>query len=126
MDVSNAGEEQLDEIERKEDELEREFEGDSKIMNKLWVDNGTSSTILDFFYDKKNYQWCCIKFTLPLRCKNIDMSNVLREAASAAIIWQVPKIKRAITFKQNEVLMLKTEGINIHVSSIEFLIQLVY
>ncbi|CAO1406865.1 unnamed protein product [Diamesa tonsa] len=114
MDVSNAGEEQLDEIERKENELEREFEGDSKIMNKLWVDNATSSTILDFFYDKKNYQWCCIKFTLPLRCKNIDMTNVLREAASSAIIWQVPKIKRAITFKQNEVLMLKTEGINIH------------
>ena len=116
MDVSNAGEEQLDEIERKEEELEREFEGDSKIMNKLWVNNATSSTIIDFFYDKKNYEWCCIKFTLPLRCKNIDMTNVLREAASAAIIWQVPKIKRAITFKQNEVLMLKTEGINIHVS----------
>ena len=115
LDVSNAGEEQLDEIERKEDELERETEGDAKIMNKLWTDNGTSSTILDFFYDKKDYQWCCIKFTLPLRCKNIDMTNVLREAASSAIIWQVPKIKRAITFKQNEVLMLKTEGINIHV-----------
>lgn len=52
-----------------------------------------------------------------MKYKNIDLTNVLREAAKASIIWQIPKINRAITYTQDSTLMLKTDGINIHVST---------
>lgn len=116
---SNADIEQLEEIERKEEEDLAEFEGDEEILKTLSKRNNamkTSITVNDFIYDKDKYRWCCIKFEVPIRFKNIDMTNVLREAAKGSIIWQVPRIKRAFTHKQNDELVVTTDGINIGVS----------
>lgn len=119
FETSNADVEQLQEIERKEDEDLALFEGDEEIMMALSKKSsiiGSSITVKDFVYDKEKYRWCTIKFEVPIKFKNIDMTNVLREAAKGSIIWQIPKIKRAFVDKQNEVLMVTTDGINIGVS----------
>lgn len=116
VEKSNADVEQLEKIERKEDESLAEFEGDEEILGALTKKNLTNISVKDFIYDKEKYRWCCIKFDVPIKFKNIDMTNVLREAARGSTIWQVPKIKRAFTHKQNEELVVTTDGINIGVS----------
>lgn len=119
IEPSNADVDQLEEIERKEDEEIETFQGDEAIMQSLIKKNSSSNssiTIQDFVYDKEKYRWCCIKFDVPIKFRNIDMTNVLREAAKRAIIWQVPKIKRAFAHKQNDVLVVTTDGINNGVS----------
>ena len=120
VELSNADVEQLEELERKEDEDLAENKGDDDILNFLTERTAkvnSSITVQDFVYDKEKHRWCCLKFDVPMKFKNIDMTNVLREAAKAAIIWQVPKINRAFTHKQKEVLVVTTDGINIGVSS---------
>ena len=124
VEPSNADVEQLEEIERKEDEDLDDCQGDEDILNLLSKRSTSVAhniTVKDFFYDKEKYRWCCVKFEVPIKFKNIDMTNVLREAAKGSIIWQVPKIKRAFTHKQNDVLVVTTEGINIGVSLINAL-----
>lgn len=119
VEKTNADVEQLEEIERKEDEDLAQFEGDEEILRILTKKNsslGNSIFVKDFIYDKEKYRWCCIKFEVPIKFRNIDMTNVLREAARGATIWQVPKIKRAFTHKQNDELVVTTDGINIGVS----------
>lgn len=119
MERSNADVEQLEEIERKEDEeIEEGFRGDEDITQELQNKTSatSSTTIKQFFFDKEKYSWCVVKIELPIKFKNIDMTNVLREAAKRSIIWQIPKIKRAFTHKQNDVLVVTTDGINIGVS----------
>lgn len=116
---TNADVDQLAEIERKEDEDLENFEGDEDILQSLNKRNATinsSITVKDFIYDKDKHHWCCIKFEVPIKFKNIDMTNVLREASRTSIIWQVPKIKRAFTHKMNDVLVVTTDGINIGVN----------
>lgn len=116
---TNADVDQLAEIERKEDEDLENFEGDEDILQSLNKRNAamnSSITVKDFIYDKDKHRWCCIKFEVPIKFKNIDMTNVLREAARTSIIWQVPKIKRAFTHKMKDVLVVTTDGINIGVS----------
>lgn len=115
---NNDDVEQLEEIERKEDEND-ELQGDDDITQALQKKRSSASsniTVNNFSYDKEKHRWCTVKIELPIKFKNIDMTNVLREAAKRAIIWQVPKIKRAFTHKQNDLLVVTTDGINIGVS----------
>lgn len=67
----------------------------------------------DYSYDKEKHLWCQIRFSLPMKFKNIDLSNLLRNLAKKSIIWEVPHINRAITYMAGDNLMLKTDGINI-------------
>lgn len=48
-----------------------------------------------------------------MKHKNIDLTNLLRNLALKSVIHEVPHINRAITYVNNEVLTLKTDGINI-------------
>lgn len=50
---------------------------------------------------------------LPMKYKNIDLTNLLRNLANKMIIYEVPQINRAITYMNNDKLTLKTDGINI-------------
>lgn len=50
--------------------------------------------------------------------KNIDLSSILKEVSRKAVISQVPLINRAITYVQNDEIILKTDGINIVVSTL--------
>jgi hypothetical protein len=124
VEPNNADVEQLEEIERKEDEDLAEVEGDDDILKFLTERSAkinSSIIVKDFIYDKDKYRWCCVKFEVPVKFRNIDMTNVLRESAKSSIIWQVPKIKRAFTHKQSDVLIVTTDGINIGVSLRKFL-----
>jgi hypothetical protein len=116
---SNADVEQLEELERKEEEDLEEFKGDEDILRLLAEKTARfcgSITATNFVHDKEKFRWCILNFEVPMKFKNIDMTNVLREVAKSAVIWEVPKIKRAFTHKQNDVLVVTTEGINIGVS----------
>jgi hypothetical protein len=111
--------EQLEELERKEEEALDEFKGDEdivKILKEKTAKYSSATTVKSFLHDKEKYRWCTLVFEVPMKFKNIDMTNVLREAAKAAILWEVPKIKRAFTHKQKDVLVVTTDGINIGVS----------
>lgn len=75
----------------------------------------TNDTMHKFSYDTENFSWCELEFDLLMKYRDVDMSSILREVASKAVIREVPRINRAITYKndKNE-LVLKTEGININ------------
>lgn len=112
----NEDAEQLEKIEKKqEDEPMLDDDDIIKKLTRSTANISSNIVIKDFSYDRRKYLWCCIKFEVPVRFRNIDMTNVLRDTARTSVIWEIPKIKRAITFKQNEILAIKTEGINIEV-----------
>lgn len=96
-----------------------EEEEDAKENNELQIENETLNVLKsnefteDYKYDEENHLWCELVFHLPLMYKSMDLSNTMREVAAKSVIWEVPKIKRAITYMQDEALTLKTEGINI-------------
>lgn len=123
---SNADVEQLEEIERKEEEELNEVQGDRDIIEKLnsKATNMKSQVgVNEFEVDKENHRWCTVRFEVPMKFKSIDMTNPLREAAKSCIIWEVPKIKRAFTHKVKDVLVVTTDGINIGVSWKSFALQ---
>uniref|UniRef100_A0A2M4B8J3 DNA-directed RNA polymerase subunit n=1 Tax=Anopheles marajoara TaxID=58244 RepID=A0A2M4B8J3_9DIPT len=66
-----------------------------------------------YTYDQKEYRWCQLELHMPLKLKEVDFSKIFREIAAKSVVWEVPRIKRAITYMQNDRLYLKTDGINI-------------
>lgn len=95
-------------------------EGDKEVpMDELQEEDETLNVLKsneyteDYKYDQESYLWCELTFHLPLMYKSVDLTNTMREVAAKSVIWEVPRIKRAITYLQNDQLTLKTEGINI-------------
>lgn len=113
----NADLEQLKELEAKEDaDLDNIKDDDvAKALSKKAQVSCNNILVNEFTSDTKHHRWCKVKFQVPIKFKNIDLTSIIRDAARTAVIWEVPKIKRAITFKQNDLLCIKTEGINIEV-----------
>jgi len=116
-DNKNADLEQLEELEAKEDADLDNLKDDEvvKILSKRANNSCSNILVNEFTSDTKHHRWCKVKFQVPVKFKNIDLTSVIRDAARTAVIWEIPKIKRAITFKQNDLLCIKTEGINIEV-----------
>lgn len=54
---------------------------------------------------------------MPLIHKKVDLTAMLREVAKKSVLWETPNIKRAITYMKDKKLTLRTDGINIIVSS---------
>ncbi|KAF4522079.1 hypothetical protein B566_EDAN004063 [Ephemera danica] len=70
--------------------------------------------VQSYDYDVKKELSCEVIMGVSLDCKKIDMANVLRETAKKAIIWQVPNINKAFTYRNAEQeLILKVDGMNI-------------
>ncbi|KFB45117.1 hypothetical protein ZHAS_00013038 [Anopheles sinensis] len=69
--------------------------------------------VTGYTFDKENYHWCQLVLQISLKAKDVDLAKVIRDAAAQCVVWEVPKIKRAITYTQNDQLYLKTDGINI-------------
>lgn len=110
--------EQLEKLEKEQEDIQLLNDDDIfKSLTRKAAHVSSNIVVKDFTYDSKKYQWCCLKFEVPVKFRNIDMTNVLRDTARTSVIWEIPKIKRAITFKQNDILAIKTEGINIEVSA---------
>ncbi|KAL0839080.1 hypothetical protein ABMA28_017060 [Loxostege sticticalis] len=89
---------------------ERVNEDANVTMSKV-VDTLQNAT--NYSFDTKNYQWCELTVDFPIDFLRVDLSQALRDAASKSVIYEVKNIKRAIVNKENEVLYIKTEGINI-------------
>lgn len=91
-----------------------DFENDDfqNDMTELVQDN---DSVQKFTYDTVNYLWCELEIELVMKYRDVDMSSILREAASKSVICEVLKIKRAITYTNDKSeLVLETEGININ------------
>uniref|UniRef100_A0A1B0CN45 DNA-directed RNA polymerase subunit n=2 Tax=Lutzomyia longipalpis TaxID=7200 RepID=A0A1B0CN45_LUTLO len=103
--------EEIDEDEEKKllEVGEEDLKEDEETANVIESNEFTES----YRYDKENHLWCELVFHLPVKFKTLDLTAMLREVARKAVIWEVPLISRAITYNQNEQLMLKTQGINI-------------
>ncbi|XP_055901789.1 DNA-directed RNA polymerase I subunit RPA1 [Eupeodes corollae] len=97
-----------EEEEKAEEKGEEEPNEDDEVAKVL-----TNEMVRGYVYDKANHLWCKLTFDLPVRYRKPDISTIIRELAQKAVIYQVPKIKRAILYKNNEELLLKTDGINI-------------
>lgn len=118
---ANADMHQLKELEEKEDQDIENLKNDDdiyKLLSKKASVTCSSILVKEFTSDTKKHMWCKVKFEVPIKFKNVDLTSVIRDAARTAVIWEIPKIKRAITFKQNDLLCIKTEGINIEVKKI--------
>lgn len=83
---------------------------ESRIMSNV-VDSIDSAT--NYTFDTKKHRWCELTVRFPIAFLRVDLSQALRDAAMKSVIHEVKNIKRAITNKENNVLYLKTEGINI-------------
>lgn len=92
-----------------EDLQKDDLEEEEETLNVLKTNEFTE----DYKYDQKHHLWCELTFHLPLMYKSMDLTNTMREVAAKSVIWEVPHIKRAITYLQNDKLTLKTEGLNI-------------
>ncbi|KZC10083.1 PREDICTED: DNA-directed RNA polymerase I subunit RPA1 [Dufourea novaeangliae] len=69
---------------------------------------------LDYDYDEDKHSWCKFTFWLPLKMIKLDLPTIIRNVANRVVLWEVPHIKRAFTFQNNDGdTVLKTDGINI-------------
>ncbi|KAI4454954.1 dna-directed rna polymerase [Holotrichia oblita] len=103
------------------DEEDVNQEGEkTKVQGQTKDDNieATQNAVVDSYeyvknynYDTKDHQWC--ELTYHHYLKKIDITAVLKETAAKSVMWETPNIKRAITYMKDDVLTLRTDGINI-------------
>jgi DNA-directed RNA polymerase I subunit RPA1 len=108
--------------EAKKMEARRQLDGDDD-DDTAGNDDGSNREIEDallqnkfirgYKYDKKHSTWCELTFEFPTKMRKVDLTPVLRDVAAKSVIYEIPHIRRAITYKQNDETILKTDGINI-------------
>ena len=84
-----------------------------EVLGLLNGRGGGLCSIVDYSYDTEHQSWCCLTLGFDISKKRVDLSNVLRVAASKAVIKEVKKIKRAFVLEDEGKMILKTDGINI-------------
>ncbi|XP_004925181.2 DNA-directed RNA polymerase I subunit RPA1 [Bombyx mori] len=109
-----------DEVELVDDQAKESEEGQespkendadsSKIISDVV---GSVRNATNYTFDTKNHQWCELTVLFPISFLRIDLSQALRETAMKSVVHEIKHIKRAITHKDNDIVYLKTEGINI-------------
>lgn len=110
---SDAEEPILEKQQEFEDEGFEEFDVKPDLHSLQVLNNYEQAR--NYTYDKTDHRWCQLIFNLPLAVSKVDMSAILKHLAGKSVIREVPHIKRAITYtNNNNQLILKTEGININ------------
>uniref|UniRef100_A0A182JXK7 DNA-directed RNA polymerase subunit n=1 Tax=Anopheles christyi TaxID=43041 RepID=A0A182JXK7_9DIPT len=115
----------IEEYEKEQEELEQQLAEQTSPMAKGTLNETeeamfvkqTNPQVNMFQFDRVAYRWCQIVLHMPLKLKEIDFTKVFREVAAKSVIWEVPRIKRAITYTQNDQLYLKTDGTNMSAMS---------
>ncbi|XP_071859536.1 RNA polymerase I subunit RpI1 [Bombus fervidus] len=70
--------------------------------------------VIEYDYDEDKFTWCKLTFWLPLKMVKLDLPTITRNVANRVVLWEVPCVKRAFTFQNNNgETILKTDGINI-------------
>lgn len=70
--------------------------------------------VIEYDYDEDKFSWCKLTFWLPLKMLKLDLPTITRNVANRVVLWEVPCVKRAFTFQNNNgETILKTDGINI-------------
>uniref|UniRef100_A0A182MWW7 DNA-directed RNA polymerase subunit n=1 Tax=Anopheles culicifacies TaxID=139723 RepID=A0A182MWW7_9DIPT len=109
----------IEEYEKEQEKMEQELleqtsssKGHLNEMEEAKFVKMTGNQVNLYQIDRTNYRWCEVVLHMPLLLKDIDFTKVFREVAAKSVIWEVPNIRRAITYMQNDQLYLKTEGTN--------------
>jgi len=79
----------------------------------LMEGRGGVASIVDYSYDTEKESWATLTLSFDITRKRVDMSQVLRKAASKAVVHEVKNIKRSFVLEDKGKMILKTEGINI-------------
>ena len=83
-------------------------------VTNLLSGKATAVGMVDYAYDEEKSLWCELTLSFDIGKKSLDMSNVVKKAASAAVIKAVKNIKRAFVIKDEKGNpVLTTEGVNI-------------
>ncbi|XP_076632809.1 RNA polymerase I subunit RpI1 [Colletes latitarsis] len=109
-------EQQEDEDEDEDIDNDKLMCGSSEIYYKQRRNNVTNMYFHgeEYDYDKDKYSWCKLTFWLPLQMIKLDLPTIVRNVANKIVLSEVPCIKRAFTFQNNDGdTVLKTDGINI-------------
>jgi len=80
---------------------------------RLLDGRGGIGSIVDYSYDTEKESWATLTLSFDIAKKGIDMSQVLRVAASKAVVYEVKNIKKSFVLEDKGKMILKTEGINI-------------
>jgi len=80
---------------------------------RLLDGRGGIASIVDYSYDTEKQSWATLTLSFDIAKKGIDMSQVLRVAASKAVVYEVKNIKKSFVLEDKGKMILKTEGINI-------------
>merc|ERR1719239_765677 len=80
---------------------------------RLLEGRGGVASIVDYSYDTEKQSWASVTLSFDIAKKRLDMTNVIRQAASKAVVYEVKNIKRAFVLEDKGKMILKTDGINI-------------
>merc|ERR1719419_283189 len=80
---------------------------------RLLEGRGGVAKIIDYCYDTEKQSWATLTLSFDIAKKRVDMSQVLRQAATKAVVHEVKNIKRSFVLEDKGKMILKTEGINI-------------
>jgi len=80
---------------------------------RLLEGRGGVASIVDYSYDTEKQSWATVSLSFDIAKKRVDMTNVIRQAASKAVVYEVKNIKRAFVLEDKGKMILKTDGINI-------------
>ncbi|XP_076665457.1 RNA polymerase I subunit RpI1 [Andrena cerasifolii] len=105
----------------KDKQEEDEDEGiDSEGANEIHISKRKKNVVdmymhaMKYDYDEDRYSWCKLTFWLPLKMIKLDLPTIVRNVANRVVLSEVPCLKRAFTFQNNDgETILKTDGINI-------------
>lgn len=100
---------------------QKDMDGNDENEEKISMeDSKIVADVVDFYkdatnytIDSKKYSWCELTILFPISFLRVDLMQALRDSASKSVIYEVKNIKRAITVQEKDLLLLKTEGINI-------------
>lgn len=103
-----------------DDDYDTEHEKSDYIVNETYSTQrkrdikNMYTHVIEYDYDEDKFTWCKLTFWLPLKMLKLDLPTITRNVANRVVLWEVPCVKRAFTFQNNNgETILKTDGINI-------------
>lgn len=102
--------EELDIDNAEQPKLPSSVDVDAVVRDKVIEQN---THVTNYRYDTERALWCELTVALPISYRNLDMSAIIRETAERAVLWERTNIRRAIVYKKDNRLTLRTDGINL-------------
>lgn len=70
--------------------------------------------IVDYDFDTVDEEWCELTLRIPNTGLKHDFKSIMYRTANQAFIHRIPGVKRAFVEEKSNVLVLRTEGVNVY------------